>query len=485
MSVRLSLTRGAVLAAVVLLAGVVLWQVTARGTASAATATDDWPSYVAENTRSGFNSHETALTASNIGGLKTLWNRSGAGSISDQPMESGGDVYWGSWNGYLHAASVGGTTVWDTFLGVANHSGCNPSSAGVASSPAIGTVNGTSAVFVGGGDAKMYAVNASTGAVLWSTLLGTVNEAFMWSSPAVVGGSVYMGVSSLADCPLVQGKLVKLDANTGAIQATLNIVPNGCVGGGIWGSPSVTADGATLYVATGTWHTCGTGTNGEPLSAALLQVSTSNLAVQGSWQLPGAEIQTKDIEFGSAPTLMDFTSGGATLHYVSVGAKDGMYYAFKQGSVSAGPVWKASIDANGTSPQGGDGILSPAAWDGTRLYVAGGKTTIGGTACKGALRALNPTTGAFEWQHCITAGPVLGPVSELPGLVVAAGGNQVLFLATGTGSVLHTFTAATVSSSTAVRRSRGGTCSSVTCPATSTRSACRPPARARRAARVR
>ena len=147
----------------------------------------------------------------------------------------------------------------------------------------------------------------------------------------MVGGSVYMGVSSLADCPLVQGKLVKLDANAGAIQATLNVVPNGCVGGGIWGSPSVTADGATLYVATGPWHTCGTGTNGEPLSAALLQVSTSNLAVQGSWQLPGAEIQTKDIEFGSTPTLMDFTSGGATLHYVSVGAKDGMYYAFKQG----------------------------------------------------------------------------------------------------------------------------------------------------------
>ena len=107
MSVRLSLTRGAVLAAVVLLAGVVLWQVTARGTASAATATDSWPSYVAEKTRSGFNSHETALTASNIGGIEdAVEPAADAGSISDQPMESGGDVYRGSWNGYLHAASV-------------------------------------------------------------------------------------------------------------------------------------------------------------------------------------------------------------------------------------------------------------------------------------------------------------------------------------------------------------------------------------------
>jgi outer membrane protein assembly factor BamB len=440
MSLRLSLRRVAMLAAAALLAGVAIWQVTALGTAGAATTSDDWPSYVADNARSGFNSHESALTASNVGSLKTLWTRSGAGSVSDQPMESGGTVYWGSWNGYLHAASVGGTTKWDTFLGTATHSGCNPSTAGVASSPAIGTAGSTSAVFVGGGDAKVYAVNASTGAVLWSTLLGTPNEAFMWGSPAAVGGSVYIGVSSLADCPLVQGKLVKLDAATGAIQASLNIVPNGCIGGGIWGSPSVTADGATLYVATGTWHACGT--TGEPLSAALLQVRTADLTVQGHWQLPGAEIQTADIEFGSAPTLMDFTSGGRAVHDVAVGAKDGMFYAFAQGSVSAGPLWKVSIDANGTSPQGGDGILSPAAWDGTRLYVAGGRTTISGTACKGAVRALNPATGAFEWQHCLAAGPVLGPVSEYPGVVVAAGGNQVIFLSTGTGSLLHTFSAA-------------------------------------------
>jgi outer membrane protein assembly factor BamB len=74
--------------------------------------------------------------------------------------------------------------------------------------------------------------------------------------------------------------------------------------------------------------------------------------------------------------------------------------------------------------------------------VAGGKTTISGTACKGAVRALNPATGAFEWQHCLAAGPIPGPVSEYPGVVAAAGGNQVIFLATGTGSLLHTFTAA-------------------------------------------
>jgi hypothetical protein len=40
----------------------------------------------------------------------------------------------------------------------------------------------------------------------------------------------------------------------------------------------------------------------------------------------------------------------------------------------------------------------------------------------------------------LAAGPVLGPVSELPGIVVAAGGNTVVFLSASSGALLHTST---------------------------------------------
>src|SRR5581483_1128893 len=144
----------------------------------------------------------------------------------------------------------------------------------------------------------------------------------MYSSPDFYNGSLYVGTASLADCPLIQGRMVKLNATTGAQQAALNVVANGCVGGGIWGSASIQTNGM-LYVATGTWAKC---SSSEVNSSALLEINTSNMSVVQRWQLPGHEIQSADIEFGSAPTLMDFSSGGKTYHYVAIGAKDGNLY---------------------------------------------------------------------------------------------------------------------------------------------------------------
>ena len=73
----------------------------------------------------------------------------------------------------------------------------------------------------------------------------------MWSSPAVFGNSVYIGVSSFGDCPLVQGQLVQLDRTTGAVQHTFKTVPDGCIGGGVWGSPTIDAAAGTIYFTTG------------------------------------------------------------------------------------------------------------------------------------------------------------------------------------------------------------------------------------------
>ena len=87
----------------------------------------------------------------------------------------------------------------------------------------------------------MYALDAITGAVLWSTSLGSSPSHFIWSSPAVYNGSVYIGVASYGDCPLVQGQLVQLDATTGAIRHVFPVVPNGCTGAGVWATPAIDA----------------------------------------------------------------------------------------------------------------------------------------------------------------------------------------------------------------------------------------------------
>ena len=72
---------------------------------------------------------------------------------------------------------------------------------GSESSPAV--VGGT--VFVGADDANLYAVNAETGAVRWTA---TTGAAIVLSSPAVADGRVFIGSSDQ--------KLYAFDASTGA-----------------------------------------------------------------------------------------------------------------------------------------------------------------------------------------------------------------------------------------------------------------------------
>ena len=77
------------------------------------------------------------------------------------------------------------------------------------------------------------------------------------------GNSVYIGVASFGDCPLVQGQLLQLNRVTGALQNTFNVVPNGCTGGGVWGSPTVDAAAGTIYFDTGNSGSC---SSSEPLA---------------------------------------------------------------------------------------------------------------------------------------------------------------------------------------------------------------------------
>ena len=103
---------------------------------------------------------------------------------------------------------------------------------GVGSTPAV--ANGV--VYVGSADGNVYALSASTGAKLWSYATGSYVE----SSPAVANGVVY-GSSD-------NGDVYALNASTGA---KLWSYPTGCAGdcSGVLSSPTV-VDGV-LYVGSG------------------------------------------------------------------------------------------------------------------------------------------------------------------------------------------------------------------------------------------
>jgi outer membrane protein assembly factor BamB len=136
-----------------------------------------------------------ALDASN--GAK-LWNYTTAGGSESSPAVVGGAVYIGSDDGYVYALDASnGVKLWSYFAGY-----------GSLSSPAV--VSGV--VYIGSGNNNVYALNASVGAKLWSYNTGN----WVTSSPAVVDGVVYINSGGgFIGAPVFNGSVYALDASNG------------------------------------------------------------------------------------------------------------------------------------------------------------------------------------------------------------------------------------------------------------------------------
>ena len=168
-------------------------------------------------------------------------------------------------------------------------------------------------LWVGGGGGKLYALDASTGAVLWQTKLGAPPENVLWSSPALYRGSVYQGVASWNDCPgVVYGKLFRINAATGAVQGVFSPEKGRCVGGGIWSSPTIDASDNSIFVTTGN-DACK-----SRLQNSIFKLNATTMAIESMWQTPKNPLAT-DADFGATPTLFTATIDGSTRQLVSCG----------------------------------------------------------------------------------------------------------------------------------------------------------------------
>ena len=405
-----------------------------------AATSGSWSTYQNERNHSGFNGNETIITPSSVSNLHEHWHFTTGGPISTQPIEVNGKVFYGSWDGNEYATDLNGNRLWSQYLGQTNDTHCNPTEAGVASTATIETItlNGTktSVLFVGGGNANFYALNAETGAILWHTPLGTSPspDTFLWSSPNYYQGSVYMGVSSFGDCPLVQGQVVQLNAATGSIEHVFDTVPNGCAGAGVWGSPTLDIAGGVLYFGTGNAGSCSqSGAYGD----TVIELRLTDLSLVNSWTIPLSQ-QGHDSDFGSTVVLFKATINGTATTLVGILNKNGFFYALLRSNIGSGPVWEVQVGSGGDCPQCGTGNISPPVWNGYHLFIGSGNTTIKGTSCNGSVRAVNPANGQFIWQNCFTNGHVLAAISGVPGVIFVPVGQTLQAIATTNGSILKT-----------------------------------------------
>lgn len=416
--------------------------------------TDDWTTYKYDAMRGGYNNAETTIngtTAANLKQILDILPATPSAVISDQPAVVNNVIYYGDWTGTFYARDLTGNVIWSKNLGVdtppaANN--CSPKSLGVVSSPSVQTItiNGvqTPIVYISGADGFMYALYASNGNVLWKTqLTDPKTGGLLWDSPAEYNGSVYIGLASFGDCPLVQGKIFKLDQTTGALQATAKLVPDGCVGAGSWSSPTIDEANNKMYVATGTQdNSCKV--NGqafvEPYALALVELDLTNLNILGSWRIPKAE-QGPDSDFGISPTLTTGIVNGVTTQLVSGVNKNGHLYIFKRDNLTAGPLQDLTLatGGGGTCPDCSMGSISSSATDGTTLYQAMGQCSVtttfncAGTGLNTIVFAINPTNGAIIWQHPV-AHAVVGSLTLLNGVLIVPEGNHIDLLNPSNGN---------------------------------------------------
>jgi len=396
---------------------------------AAAAASLDWRQYLHGPQHSSV-SLATAFTTANAASTSQVWhwqppvvNGKPAPALDASPTVVAGRVYIGARSGGFFALNEAtGAVAWQRQLDTEPKLTCP--ARGISSTAAVlpDPVSGTSTVYVSGAR-FLYALKAATGAVAWKTEIGPASASapdayYNWSSPTVVGGHIYVGLSSSCDEPLIRGGVVELDQHTGRVLHTWHTVPAGSVGGSVWSSVAASSSGSDLWVSTGnecdpTINSCPAGNQiGHSLSIVHLSAS---LQLLQAWQAPGTAGHGRDWDFGSSPTLF---GSGSPPSEVGACNKNGQYYALAAKPLGSTPLWTDTVGA----PAGAlSSCIASAVWNGPAgaLYLGGDGTTIGGTSYGGSVRQVSPGTGAVSWQTGLPCAVMGTPTLDSAGVLAA------------------------------------------------------------------
>jgi outer membrane protein assembly factor BamB len=223
-------------------------------------------------------------------------------------------------------------------------------------------------------DGEVVAFDALTGNVRWRRTIGPTE-----SSPAVVGGMVYVGDW--------RGNVYALDSHTGRIRWTYH------TGGEVKGAVAII--GTRLFAGA--------------YDGNLYALDTRTGALQ--WRSSSQESLGGRGSFYSTPAV--------AYGRVYIGSTDGKVYSF--GATTGAEVWSTST--------GGYVYSSPAAW----------RQTVFAGSYDGRVVALDAATGARRWEF-LANGPISGAPTVMGGLVyIATLHERTYALDAQTGKVVWAF----------------------------------------------
>ena len=274
-------------------------------------------------------------------------------------------------------------------------------------------------------------LNATTGAIAWNIPIGNAGLGYYnWASPLLADGNAYIGVASRCDQPLVWGGLLQVSLTTHAVIGFFNTTVGGgnTRGSSIWGSPSFDQKNNTIFVTTG-----------NPLkihvtnySESVVAINATTLAVVGSWQIPAVQVaNVTDADFGTTPDYFHLANGTPLVSAVN---KDGQLYVLNPTKLSAGPVWQTWITNSENPP-----TVDPAGFGGGLLYQGGGNTSLSGVTAAGFFRAYYPGNGTLKWHH-VVGGELFGAPIYSNGVLVVGGGVDLDVFNASSGKLLWNWT---------------------------------------------
>jgi outer membrane protein assembly factor BamB len=343
-------------------------------TAAAVVGAANWSQYRYGSARLGLNHQETVLSPSTVSGLRQAWVTT-TGDFVAEPAVVDGVVYVGSADRKVYALNAAtGATIWTATTG-------GP----VRSSPAV--VDGM--VYVGSADGKVYALNAATGATRWTVTTGGPVR----SSPAVVDGVVYIGSADR--------RVYALDAATGATVWTAT------TGGEVSDPPAVvdgvvhvrSRDGSAYALDAATGAIVWTASIGGRPMFGLLPGTSSPAVADGMVYVAGpynGRLYALDAATGA--TVWTATRGDTVGGTPAVA--DGIVYALLGRGLGSADLVALHADTGAmvwTVP--GSSLSSPSS---VSPVVANGVLYTGTVA--GVLVARTPATGAVLWSDGTAGG---------------------------------------------------------------------------------
>lgn len=407
------------------------------GRSSGSPQPGDWNTFGDGLSRQGYNASEATLTSGNAGGLHQVWARNLGAAIDAQPLyaanvELGGSLhnvlYVGTEGGVFYAIDASsGNVLWQQSLG-STHSGCTDLPGGTFGITDTATFDrSTNRVYVADGLDKLHALDMTTGkeAGGWPvTITPEVSEEHVYSAlifnPA--NQLLYAQTAGYCDFAPYSGRLIAV--NTGSATVAATFFPGGAnSGGGLWGmgGPSIDTTSNDVFIATGnTESTTDHDANGEQVVRL-----TAMLAVEAA-NYPGLSSGTLDYDFGSTPML--YQAGSCPAQFVAQN-KDGTLYLYDQSSIASGAVQALEM-ANPTEAGEFIGVAaySPAAGD---LYVGDPAGCCSFASGLVALQVQADCTLALAWQ--MAEGSPAGDNDN----VAATVANGVVYSVDGIGDEIY------------------------------------------------